>query len=115
MGRPPKEINWDAAEELAKIQCTEEEICNVLDVDDKTLTKHIKLKYDLTFSEWYKKYSSDGKASLRRRLFDAAHDNSLKGSIAAAIWLSKNYLGMKDNIEHDVTDKTFKLAYSIGK
>lgn len=112
-GVPEKVIDWKTAEGLAKIQCTEEEICNILDVDDKTLVKHIRKKYKLSFSEWHKKHAAGGKASLRRRLFQQAHDDKNKSNVTAAIWLSKNYLGMKENLTLEGGQVPFKFAYAL--
>jgi hypothetical protein len=33
---------------------------------------------------------------------------------AMAIWLSKNYLGMRDNVDHNVDVKPLTFAYSLG-
>ena len=41
-GRKKKKISKSQFEELCKIQCTQEEICLVLDVADKTLTQWCK-------------------------------------------------------------------------
>lgn len=112
-GVPEKIIDWKTAEGLAKIQCTEQEICSILDIDDKTLVKHIKKKYGISFSDWHKKHSANGRASLRRRLFQQAHDDKNKSNVTAAIWLSKNYLGMKDNLKVEGGDNPFKFAYSL--
>ena len=42
MARPRKEIKQSQFESLCAIQCTEEEICDVLGVTDKTLTRWCK-------------------------------------------------------------------------
>ena len=42
MARPKKVINQKQFESLCAIQCTQEEICNVLDVCDETLTRWCK-------------------------------------------------------------------------
>ena len=50
-GRPPKEIDKEQFEKLCEIQCTRDEICEVLDVTDKTLTGDKTLKlYFFEFS-----------------------------------------------------------------
>ena len=46
MARPKKVINQKQFESLCAIQCTQEEICNVLDVCDETLTRWCKEVYD---------------------------------------------------------------------
>ena len=54
MARPKKNINQKQFETLCSIQCTEEEICNVLEVTDKTLTRWCKETYGKSFSEIFR-------------------------------------------------------------
>ena len=96
MARPKKELNKQQFEAMCGIQCTEAEICDVLDVTDKTLTRWCKETYDCSFSEIYKKKSATGKMSLRRIQFKLAEKNS-----AMAIFLGKQYLGQKDIVENN--------------
>lgn len=104
------QINWAQFEELCKIQCTQHEICAVLDVTDKTLVKHIKLHYDLPFSEIYKKYTEYGKASLRRIQLKLAHS-----SAGMAIFLGKQYLGQRDEqYLHGENVGTKTIIYNIN-
>ena len=107
VGRPPKEIEEKLFKNLCLIQCTQEEICNVLEVDDKTLTKWCKAKFNESFSEAHKRLSAGGKMSLRRAMFDKAVNNG--GNVAMMIWLSKQYLGMSEKIVDESTD----FAYSV--
>ena len=93
-GRPRKEIDFDLFEKLCNIQCTQSEICSVLGVDDKTLTARLHEKYNLSFSELFKRHSENGKTSLRRTLFEHAQKNP-----ATAIFLAKNLLGYRDQPE----------------
>lgn len=97
-GRPKKEIKQNEFEALCHIQCTKNEICDVFDIDEKTLTRWCKETYDMGFSDIYKKKSAYGKASLRRNQFELA-----KKSYAMAIFLGKQYLGQRDVIENQVT------------
>lgn len=94
MGRPPKKISQQQFEALCAIQCTIEEICAVLDVDDKTLTKWCKSTYKKSFSEIFAIKRQNGKASLRRMQWKLAEKNP-----SMAIFLGKNILGQRDNIE----------------
>lgn len=71
-GRNPTKYSdewWGIAENMAHIQCTSEEICGVLDIDDQTMNTKIKERYTIDFSQWRLKYGADGKRSLRRRLY----------------------------------------------
>jgi hypothetical protein len=104
---------WEAAEEMARIQCTQVEIAGVLKLDQKTLEKKIKEKYGMTYSEWSTTYGADGRACLRRRLFQMAMNTSYDNT-NAAIWLSKQHIGMKEpESNNSVTnDTTINFAYS---
>lgn len=98
MGRPKKEINKKQFESLCGIQCTLEEICDVLGVTDKTLNTWCKKEYGTTFSEVFRQKRSLGKASLRRSGFEMA-----KTVPSVHIFYAKNFLGMTDKIEQVVT------------
>ena len=104
-GRPKKELDYDMIENLAMIQCTQEEIASCLDVNVKTL------RADEKFLELYKKGQEVGKKSLRRYQFDCAK----KGNSAMLIWLGKQYLGQSEkmaivnsNMEDDELTKSIK-------
>ena len=91
-GRPKKEIDYDMAEKLAGIMCTQEEIASFLGLSVRTLQR------DEEFCRVYKKGQDNGKISLRRMQFKLADRNP-----AMAIFLGKQYLGQKDNIELEST------------
>lgn len=92
-------INKKEFENLCGIQCTQEEICNFFDVDDKTLTSWCKKTYDKSFSEVFKAKRGIGKISLRRTQWQLAQKDK-----TMAIWLGKQYLGQRDNIDVANTD-----------
>lgn len=85
MARPKLEIDYNAVEKLANIQCTQEEIANFLDISVRTLQR------DEEFCHIYNKGRENGKMSLRRMQFKLAEK-----SHAMAIWLGKQYLGQRD-------------------
>ena len=91
-GRPCKEINQKSFENLCFSQCTQSEICAVLDADWNTITRWCKRTYKVTFAEAQKKYSENGKAGLRRTQLKMAEK-----SAAMAIWCGKQYLGQVDH------------------
>lgn len=97
MGRPIKEINQKTFEGLCQIQCTEEEICAILDVSDETLNRWCKKTYNKTFVEVFREKRIGGKASLRRSQWKLAETNA-----TLAIWLGKQYLGQRDEQTHNV-------------
>ena len=93
MARPKKVINQKQFESLCAIQCTQEEICNVLDVTDKTLTRWCNEVYDLSFSEVYEQKRDIGRMSLRRNQFKLAEG----GHTTMQIWLGKQVLKQSEN------------------
>jgi hypothetical protein len=93
-GRPQNDIDWTVFEQLCAIQCTQSEIASMLKIDPDTLYKRVKEHYNSSYSEIYKRYSESGKCSLRRYQFIQAKEKP-----AMAIWLGKQWLGQKENIE----------------
>lgn len=91
-------IKQELFENLCAIQCTREEICGVLNVSKDTLLRWCKATYGTDFETIYEQKKQNGRASLRRMMFKQAEKNA-----TMAIWLSKQHLGMKDNIEVEST------------
>ncbi len=109
-GRPRKEISKETFEKLCAIMCTEEEICGVFGITDKTLTRWCKETYDMNFSEAFKVYSADGRISLRRKQFKLADR-----SAAMAIFLGKQYLGQKDYPDDELSEAVEKLNETVSQ
>ena len=87
-------INQSTFEKLCAIQCTREEISAVLNVSNSTLYRWCLETYGTDFDTIYHEKKQFGKMSLRRTMFRQAEKNP-----TMAIWLSKQHLGMRDNIE----------------
>ena len=94
MGRPRKEIDQKQFENLCGLQCTLEEICGWFGVTDKTLDSWCKRTYHASFSEVFKQKRGLGKISLRRNQWRLAEK-----SATMAIWLGKQYLGQRDQVD----------------
>ena len=97
-GRPPKKWSEEQAAQfrtLCAIFCTKSEVCAVLGMDPRTLDKNIAETYPETptWDEAFERYSGNGRATLRRRMFELAQD----GDKAALIFMAKNHLGMSDD------------------
>ena len=103
-GRPKIQIDYNTVEKLANIQCTQEEIASFLGISVRTLQR------DEEFCRIYKKGQENGKMSLRRIQYKLAEKNT-----AMAIFLGKQYLGQKDNVEVQSTqlDKVSELLNKI--
>ena len=106
MGRPKKKISQKQFESLCAIQCTEEEICDVLEVTDKTLTRWCKDTYNKPFSEVFREKRALGKASLRRNQWKLAE----KGNSTMQIWLGKQILKQSESpLQDEIKLKELEL------
>lgn len=103
-GRPKKQIDYDMVEKLANIQCTQEEIASVLDISTRTLLR------DEHFKEVFEKGRENGKASLRRIQWKHAEK-----SASMAMFLGKQYLGQRDNLEVTNDYEINKVAELLNK
>ena len=110
MGRPPKEINWKQVETLCSIQATQEEISAVLEIHLDNLCLAAKREYGLTFADLFNKWRQGGKCSLRR----AQWKKALEGHPTMLIWMGKQVLGQKDQIETFAAEP-IKLGYDPSK
>ena len=116
-GRP--KIVWSRKDcETFKALCaqfnTEEDICAVMGVTDKTLTRLINahLYEEITghkrrgtakpvsFSDAFKKFSANGRMSLRREQYRLA----MSGDRTMLIWLGKQHLGQADEVRNEVSE-----------
>lgn len=110
-GRPTKEFDKKAFQDLVGLGCSQEEICwffrdetgKPANID--TLTRWCKRTFDMTFQEYFAKNGYMAlKIKLRRNQFKLSEKNA-----AMAIFLGKNYLGQKDYFESDNKDALAKL------
>ena len=109
-GRPRKEINQKQFEGLCAIQCTQEEICAVLDCCHDTLDAWCHETYNLSFSQVFEQKRQGGKASLRRTQWKLAET-----STAMAIFLGKNMLGQSDNPNAEVKETGVTIVNNIPR
>ena len=109
-GRPRIAIPKEQFESLCGLQCTEEEIAGFFKCSIETISRFCKREYKMTFVEAYKKYSANGKISIRRHQFRLAEK-----SAAMAIWLGKQYLGQKEVIanEHESNGRLADLINGL--
>ncbi len=104
LGRPLIEIDQEQFEKLCTMQCTLEEIAGWFQCSHDTIEAWVKRTYfdddgePVTFSVAHKRFSSNGKISLRRTQWKMAEK-----SVTMAIFLGKQYLGQRDN-QVDIED-----------
>ena len=108
IGRPKIKIDYATGEKLAGIFCTQEEIAAIIGVSASTL------QHNKHFLQVFEKGQQTAKMSLRRKQFKLADTNA-----GMAIFLGKNYLGQRDNMEFDVGENVQeyfdKIADAIRK
>ncbi len=96
--KPMSDKEFDQLVNMIRIQCTAEEICNILNISEDTLGRRIaerNIEGVKNFADLYKKHQDEGKASLRRSQWKAAQD----GNPTMLVWLGKQVLGQKDKQE----------------
>ena len=98
VGRPKVKIDEKILGNLAHIGCTIEEIGSILGVSARTLKRN--------YAEIIQANKNKGKASLRKKMFDKAVN---KDNTHMQIWLSKNYLGMKDRMVNEQISEPLPL------
>lgn len=96
-------------ENLCKMQCTEREIMAWFDVCKDTLLSWCKREYGSDFSTIYEQKKEGGKIALRRYQLQLAEKNP-----TMAIFLGKQYLGQRDNIELEHKAQNGILGDLIG-
>lgn len=115
MGRPKKEISETTFIGLCQIMCTQEEMCAILDCDHKTLTKWCEEELGMTYSQAYKKYTAEGKTSLRRAQWNMAVK---KNNPTMQVWLGKQWLGQKESqtitLDNEIDDDGLLGALEKG-
>lgn len=91
MARPKIEIDWKQFEGYCAMQCTLREIADYFNCSEDTIERRVRDHYNGGFAETFKRKRQVGLMSLRRSMFNLAakHPNM-------AIFLAKNWLGMKD-------------------
>jgi len=102
-------IKKETFESLCAIQCTREEIAGVLNVSDSTLYRWCKETYGTDFDTIFRQKRENGKASLRRSQWKLAEKNP-----TMSIWLGKQYLRQRDNIEVEHSAQNGVLGELIG-
>lgn len=100
-GRPIKEglIDWDEFDRLCRIQCTQVEIAAWFNCSIETISNAVKRDKGMLFEEYYKQKKGFGRISLRRSQMRLAEG----GNPAMLIWMGKQWLGQKDNINLEHT------------
>jgi len=103
-GRPKIIVDIEILKNLASIGCPDYEIASVLNVSARTLKRN--------YAEIIDQYKEKGKASLRKKMWDKAVK---KDNTNMQIWLSKNYLNMKDRTQTESINEPLPLIIEAEK
>jgi len=101
MGRPTKNLEdmefdgWAQLDAMI-IWANQDYCCEKLGVNTDTLTKKIKEKYRMGFSEYKRKRQEPMRVNLMKKQYDVA----IAGNVTMLIWLGKQYLGQSDKQEN---------------
>ena len=93
-GRPKIVIDWKQFEGFCAVQCTLREIADYFNCSQDTIERRVKEHYACGFADIFKRKRQKGLMSLRANLFKLSEK---QGNVA--IFLAKNWLGMKDATE----------------
>ncbi len=97
-GRPRisfTEQQWEEFDKLLQFHATLFEVAGWFGVEEETILSILVREKGCTFSEYAKRQAGSGNASLRRAMWDNA---IAKGHPIMQIWLSKQHLGMQDEV-----------------
>lgn len=97
-GRPKVIIDWEKFETLCAEQCSLMEIADYFNCAAITIERNVKGYYKCDFHQIFRKKRQKGLISLRQNLFKLSKTQS-----AVAIFLAKNWLGMSDKKNIDIT------------
>jgi len=107
MARPARPIDLKLLEDLARIQCTDQEMASVLGFTREGFRKRKQRQAELVGI--IEKGKEAGQCSLRRLQWKSATN----GNIAMQIWLGKQYLGQREP-RHEVEVKDAAQAEKIA-
>jgi hypothetical protein len=107
-GRPPAEIDKEQLKQLCAIQCTQAEIAAVFGVSRRTIENYAA---NPEYSAIFEQGRELGKMTVRRQQFKLLD----AGSVTMAIWLGKQLLGQKDevNVKTDPNTTTYAELLTV--
>jgi hypothetical protein len=103
---------WEVLGKLCMMQCTQEEIQMVMNLDIDTISSRCKERFSKSFSDVHRVLMAEGRSSLRRVMWKKALRDEHTGM---QIWLSKQHLGMKEKVEETFNGKPFIIEGFLGE
>lgn len=100
-------FSWDKLDGLLAYKSTCVMCADILEVGQTTIKEHIKLRYNMTFSE----YSNTKLSRTRLKLVQKAIEQATSGNTVMLIFCLKNLLGWADKNEVANTNTEIKVSY----
>jgi hypothetical protein len=99
-GRPEAEIDWKRLDQYLQAQCNGTSIAGLFGIHPQTLYNKVVERYGekykiSNFTEYQKLKRAEGVELLRAKQFDTM----MSGNVTMQIWLGKQLLGQKDQME----------------
>ena len=110
-GRPRKEVDYSALDNLCALQCTGEECASFLNMDYETLNRILKRDKHGGFKEYFALKCGKGKISLRRAQYQLATEDR---NPTMLIWLGKQHLAQKDKQDFNHTSEDGSMTPKAG-
>lgn len=99
MTREETPIDWKKVDDLLISGCMGTEVAAFLGVHPDTLYKRVEAKYKMNFSAYLAEKRSKGESILRSHQYAKALGLTDKGDNTLLIWLGKNRLQQRENLE----------------
>lgn len=107
-GPKPKPIDAEQLKTLAGMQCTYDEIAAVFGIKKRAFIDRINKEPELR--EAVDDGWAHGRASIRREQFKLLQ----AGNATMAVWLGKQYLGQRDNLDSKITGSGANGAIEVA-
>lgn len=104
-GRPFAVIDWKKVGRYLQAQCKTTEIAGLLGIERDTLYNRCLLDNKMEYSAWSALKKAEGLELIRAKQFDTA----MAGDRTMLIWLGKQLLGQKDQVEQTIQIPELKV------
>ena len=98
-GQPKAIIDWKKVDDLLVSGCSGREIASYLGIYHGTLYDRCLSDNGIAFAEYSQQKSAKGEAILRAHQFAKALGKTTEGDNTLLIWLGKQRLGQKENVD----------------
>lgn len=104
-------IDWELTDEMLASGSPGTEVAATLGMHEDTLYKRIEKKFNMGFSAYAAQKRASGEALVRLTQFKKAVGLSKKGDNTLLIWLGKQRLNQKENVDHSIVGEAVTKHY----